>query len=91
MKRYLIYMTLLSIIEIALAFYLTEWRHVFWDYVEKRNYNGFLIQIGIFTGVALALCYVASYAQYCGTLAAIEWRKRLDTRFRDKFKEDDYE
>jgi putative ATP-binding cassette transporter len=80
MKRYLIYMALLSIIEIALAFYLTEWRHTFWDFVEKRNYNGFLTQIGIFTGVALVLCFVASYAQYCGTLAAIKWREKLNTK-----------
>lgn len=78
MKKYLIYMALLSIIEIALAFYLTEWRHTFWDFVEKRNYNGFLTQIGIFTGVALVLCFVASYAQYCGTLAAIKWRGLLN-------------
>ena len=73
-------MVVLSIIEIALAYYLTEWRHTFWDFVEKRNYNGFLIQIGIFTGVALVLCFVASYAQYCGTLAAIKWRQLLNTK-----------
>ncbi len=80
MRKYIVYMVILSIIEISLAFYLTEWRNVFWTYVEKRNYNGFLVQIGVFTGVALILCFVASYAQYFGTMAAIKWRERLNTR-----------
>lgn len=80
MKRFIIYMVLLSIVEICLAFYLTEWRNVFWTYVEKRNYSGFVTQIGIFTLVALVLCFVASYAQYCGTLAAIKWREKLNTK-----------
>lgn len=80
MRKYLIFMGILSIIEIALAFYLTEWRHVFWDFVEKRNYEGFVFQIGIFTGVALVLCFVAAYAQYCGTLAAIKWREKLNLK-----------
>lgn len=80
MKKYIVYMVILSVIEISLAFYLTEWRHVFWDYVEKRNYTGFITQIGIFTIVALVLCFVASYAQYFGTMVAIKWRETLNRR-----------
>jgi len=80
MRKYIIYMVILSLIEISLAFYLTEWRHAFWDFVEKRNFHGFTIQIGIFTAVALVLCFVASYAQYFGTLAAIKWREILNKK-----------
>jgi len=80
MKRYLVYMVLLSLVEIGLALYLTEWRHTFWNYVEQRNYAGFMSQIGVFSLVALTLCFVAAYAQYFGTRAAIKWREILNTK-----------
>lgn len=80
MRKYLILMGILAIIEISIALYLTEWRHTFWDYVENRNLEGFIVQIGVFTGVAFVFCFVSAYASYCGNLAAIEWRKVLNYR-----------
>lgn len=80
MRKYLIWMIILATLEIALAWYLTEWRHVFWNYVEQRNLSGFSIQLGIFTIVALILCVVSASAGYCQTLAAIKWREKLNKK-----------
>lgn len=80
MRRYLALMCVLGLMEIGLALYLTEWRHTFWDIVAERKWHDFLSQIAIFTGVALILCFVSAYATYCGTLAAIQWRVKLNTK-----------
>ncbi len=80
MKRYITYIVFLAITEIALAFYLTEWRATFWNYVQERNFHGFLIQIGIFTGVALLFCAVTAFSGYFTALTAIHWREVLTKR-----------
>lgn len=80
MRKYLILMGLLAIVEISLALYLTEWRHVFWDYVSNRNINGFTSYLLIFTGVALTLCVVSATTSYLGGLASIRWREKLNAK-----------
>ncbi len=80
MKKYIIYVILLSLIEISAALYLTFWRELFWNYVEQRNFNGFCIQIGVFTVVALIFCLVNAYSGYFTTLCAIKWRKKLNDK-----------
>lgn len=80
MKKYIIYVILLSLIEISAALYLTFWRELFWDYVEQRNFHGFCIQIGVFTLVAFIFCLVNAYAGYYITLCAIKWREQLNNK-----------
>ncbi len=78
MKKYIALITALSILEIALALYLTFWRHTFWDYIVAKNLHGFYTYIVIFTLVAITICIVTAYITYLSTLAAIKWREKLN-------------
>lgn len=80
MKKYLITAGILSILEISLAMYLIHWREIFWNYVESRNFYGFMSQIGVFTLVALLFCAASSISQYLQTLSAIYWRFNLNVK-----------
>ncbi len=80
MKKYMVYIVFLSMLEIALALYLTEWRNTFWTYVEQRNFHGFCIQICIFTVAAVIFCLINSYSSYFMTLCAIKWREILNAK-----------
>lgn len=79
MRKFIVIMILLGLIEIGLALYLTEWRHVFWNYVQDRNMTGFINYLIIFTIVALSLCVTTASASYAGAIAAIKWREKLNT------------
>lgn len=80
MKKYIIIIASLALIEIGLALYLTFWRELFWNYVEAKDFHGFLVQIGVFTVVALIFCFVTAYAGYFSTLCGIKYREILDSR-----------
>lgn len=80
MKKFIVYIILLAILEISLALYLTFWRELFWNFVEHKDFHGFCIQIGVFTGVALLFCFVSAYAGYFTTLCAIKWREKLNNK-----------
>lgn len=80
MKKFIIYIILLAILEISLALYLTFWRELFWNYVEHKDFHGFCVQIGVFTGVALLFCFVNAYAGYFTTMCAIKWREKLNKK-----------
>ncbi len=80
MRRYIIICAILAICEILIALYLTHWRNLFWDYVQAKNLHGFIVQIGVFTVAALTFCMCTSVGQYCGTMAAIKWRKHLNDK-----------
>ncbi len=80
MRKYLIYVILLSIVEIGLALYITFWRELFWNYIEAKNFSGFSLQISIFTVVALAYCFVSAYSGYFTTLCVIKWREILNVK-----------
>lgn len=78
MKKYFYAMGVLGVTEISLALYLTWWREAFWDYVAKRHLDGFIFELCVFAAVALTLCIVSTAAAYCGNLAAIAWRNKLN-------------
>ncbi len=80
MRRFIIALVLLGILEITLVLYLTHWREVFWNYVSSKNIDGFITYLEIFTGVALLLCIIVATATYTGTRAAIAWRQILNER-----------
>lgn len=80
MKKYITIVIVLSLIEIGLALYLTEWRHAFWDFVNNKQIKGFTTQLAIFTVVALVLCFVSACSSYAGNLAAIKWREKLNSQ-----------
>ena len=78
MKKYLTIAGVLASCEIALVLYLTFWRKVFWNYVEVKDYNHFLIYLLIFIIVALVLCAITALETYMSTLSAIKWREKLN-------------
>ncbi len=80
MRKFIVAMAALGIMEIALVLYLTFWRKVFWDYVASKNLHGFIEYLAIFTVVALALCIITALATYMSTRAAIKWREILNER-----------
>lgn len=80
MKKHIAYIVMLSILEILLSMYLTEWSAKFWNYVEHKDFHGFLIQIGVFSVVALAFCIVNAWAGYYITMCAIKWRQVLNKK-----------
>lgn len=80
MRKLVIIAIILGIIELCIALYLTEWRHVFWDSINEKNSSVFIIQLEYFTIAALGLCFVSSYASYLETRAAIKWRSKLNEK-----------
>lgn len=80
MKKYLTLVGLLGLVEIGLVLYLTYWREIFWNYVAGKDFQGFALYLGIFTGVALCICVVVATANYCNSRAAIKWRERLNAK-----------
>jgi len=91
MRKYLVIVGILALVEIFLALYLTEWRNNFWDAVSLKQGVNFVRQLLIFTGVAVTICFVSGASGYFMSLCAIEWRKELDKKFGDIHNEEDYE
>lgn len=82
MKKYLGLLILFAVLEIAGALYLTIWREHFWNAVATKSSMDFLLQLGIFTGIALVLCFLSGISGYLINLTTIKWRENLDARFR---------
>jgi putative ATP-binding cassette transporter len=77
MKKYLIGAVVLSLIEIAFALYLTAWREHFWNAVSTRDGSSFIVDIGIFTAIAIMLCIISASSSYLITLSGVKWREFL--------------
>ncbi len=80
MRRYIILLVFFAIIEITLALGLTYWREFFWQSVSEKNGTDFIQQLGIFTGVALVICFVSGVSGYLVSLTAIKWRELLNIK-----------
>ncbi len=80
MKKFIVAMGVLGILEISLVLYLTWWRKIFWNYISEKDLAGSIKYIIIFTIVALALCVVTALATYMSTRAAIIWREALNKK-----------
>lgn len=80
MKKLIFILVLLSICEIILSLYLTFWREHFWSAVADRKAQDFIEQLGIFTLVALCICFISGISGYTLSLAAIKWREKLNAK-----------
>lgn len=78
MRKYIILMVVFAIAELCISVYLTYWREAFWDFVQQKDFNGFIEQLSIFTAVALGLCIISATTAYMSSLAAIKWREKLN-------------
>lgn len=80
MKRYIIFLIMLGVVEISLALYLTFWREDFWQAVGDKQSLDFIKQLSIFTVVALVIGLVSGLSGYILNLTAIRWREILNTK-----------
>lgn len=72
--------SLLVILELALAFYLSEWRNIFWDAIATKNFGVFIHQLIIFLFISMAFVFTASTCQYMYALLARQWRGVLNSK-----------
>jgi putative ATP-binding cassette transporter len=80
MKKYLLWLVIFAAIEIGLALYLTMWREDWWNAVSTKNSTGFLTQLGVFSLVALFICFVSGFSGYLLSLTTIKWREQLNEK-----------
>ncbi len=80
MRKFIIILIILAIAEISLSLYLTMWREEFWNSIVAKDSHVFLTKIGIFSIVALTLCFITGYSGYLVSRAAIAYRGILNTR-----------
>ncbi len=90
-KRYITIIVVLGLVEISLALYLAFWKKLFWNDVQQKDLHGFLVQIGIFTVVALIICLASTFGAYFINLCTIEWRKILNDKTHIVKREEDVE
>lgn len=80
MRKYIALLVILGLIEISLVLYLAIWREIFWNFVSVKNLEGFIKYLGIFTGVALVLCFATATSTYVRVKLAVVWRKKLNAK-----------
>lgn len=80
MRKFIVALVILAILEISLSLYLTAWREAFWQTVSLKQPDGFLHQLGVFTVIALFLCATSGYTIYICNRLAISWRERLNKK-----------
>lgn len=80
MKKYIIWLILFAALEISLALYLTFWREHFWNAISLKQGQEIVTQLGVFTAVALVICFVSGFSGYLVSLTAIKWRERLNAK-----------
>ncbi len=77
LRKCLIFLTILTLLEIGLTAYLGIWREGFWNAVENKHTTNFFVLLGYFSAVALTLCATTGYQQYLVTYSALIMRTRL--------------
>lgn len=80
MKRNIVLLLILAVVEITLSLWLTWWRDSFWESVATKNSTVFLHNIETFTLAALTICFVSGISGYLVNLLTIEWRKKLNDK-----------
>ncbi len=80
MKKYIVCLVFLGIIEISLSLGLTYWRENFWQAVSIKDATQFFYQLGVFTVAAIAICIVSGLSGYLVSISAIKWREKLNTK-----------
>jgi putative ATP-binding cassette transporter len=80
MRKFIVAIIILVILEIALSLYLTFWREGFWNAVQQKNLGCFTHELIVFAVVALCICFVSTYSGYFTARIAIKWRKHLNSK-----------
>ncbi len=70
----------LTLLQIGIAVRLNLWNRDFFNALESRDWNGFIIQMGIFALLASATMGIAVYQVYVRQLLQVRWRRWLTAK-----------
>lgn len=70
----------LTLLQIGIAVRLNLWNRDFFDALDRRDWNGFITQMGIFALLAGATMGVAVYQFYLRQLLQLRWRRWLTAK-----------
>lgn len=70
----------LVMVEVGLVGGIGTWREFFWDAVQKKDLNRFLVYIAEFAGMALGICLISGYTTYLISLVSLRMRTDLTER-----------
>lgn len=77
MKKYIIFVFILCIIEILSTAYIATWRESFWNAVSIKDYESFLSLLLYFTAIALVYCYASAKSTFLLGFIGLHWRTKL--------------
>jgi len=70
----------LTLLQIGIAVRLNVWNRDFFNALEGRDWNAFLMQMGLFALLCTATMGVAVYQAYIKQLLQLRWRKWLNAK-----------
>ena len=70
----------LTLLQIGIAVRLNLWNRDFFNALESRDWNGFIIQMGIFALLVSAAMGIAVYQVYVRQLLQLRWRRWLTAK-----------
>jgi putative ATP-binding cassette transporter len=75
----------LTLLQIGIAVRLNIWNRDFFNALEGRDWNAFLMQMGLFALLCGATMGVAVYQAYIKQLLQLRWRKWLNAKLVDQW------
>src|SRR5207302_10115889 len=75
----------LTLLQIGIAIRLNIWNRDFFNALEARDWNAFLMQMGLFALLCSATMGVAVYQAYIKQLLQLRWRKWLNAKLVDQW------
>lgn len=79
-SKYIIFLSVLLIIDCSLGGYIGFWREKFWNSVSTRDFYLFSIYIAQFSFIALCSCFTAGYIGYLQNIIGLYWRTKLTNK-----------
>ena len=75
----------LTLLQIGIAVRLNVWNRDFFNALEGRDWNAFMMQMGLFALLCTATMGVAVYQAYLKQLLQLRWRKWLNAKLVDQW------
>jgi putative ATP-binding cassette transporter len=71
----------LNLVSVFINVRLNIWRNAFYNTLQQLDERGFFVQLGVFTGLAVAWIGVVVYQLYLQQMLQIRWRRWLTHRY----------
>jgi ABC-type long-subunit fatty acid transport system fused permease/ATPase subunit len=69
----------------VLALEINDWRGVFFDAIQGRDYDTFIRQMGTFAALASCIVFISSFGRYYQQRCVLYWRKWMTEHFIDRW------